>query len=103
MESDGTAKLSDPEGKLKELERELEAVGRGGETDAVTAQAGWTPSNGEAPPAPAAAPPAPPPPGATPLTTPFTASWHGTQQQGAAPPPPPPPPAFQGAPPPVPV
>ncbi|HET6509412.1 MAG TPA: hypothetical protein VFG42_21625 [Baekduia sp.] len=70
-----TTTLSELERKLKELERELESVGRGGELDAEPAQAGWTP-----PPDPSAGPP---PPGATPLT----AVWHG----GATPPSGPPP------------
>ncbi|QEC46311.1 hypothetical protein FSW04_01110 [Baekduia soli] len=102
MESDVTATLTELERKLKELERELENVGRGGETDAEPAQSGWPhaadPALSAAPPAPD---PGPPPAG----VTPFTASWHGTA--GAAPPPPgppgPPPPAYNGAPAAVPV
>ncbi|HEV7752555.1 MAG TPA: hypothetical protein VGO71_13505 [Baekduia sp.] len=94
MESDVTSTLTELERKLKELERELESVGRGGELDTDPAQGGWSP------PPPAAAPPqpdpGPPPPGATP----FTAAWHGSGGSLAAPPPPASP--FNGAPP-VPV
>jgi hypothetical protein len=92
MDSDVTSTLSELERKLKELERELASVGRGGEIDAVPAQAGWTPAPVE-PPAPD---PGPPPAGATP----FTAAWHGSGSGAAAPPPPVSP--FDGAPP-VPV
>jgi hypothetical protein len=89
--------LSELERKLKELERELESVGRGGEVDTEPAQEGWTappppPPVGE----PAGDDPGPPPAG----TTPFTATWHGTGGPDAAPPPPASP--FNGAPP-VPV
>jgi hypothetical protein len=81
VESDVNTTLGELERKLKELERELESVGRGGELDAEPAQAGWTPVGGsDTPP--------PPPPGATPLT----AVWHG----GATPPPGGPPPAPLG-------
>jgi hypothetical protein len=68
MEPDVTSTLTELERKLKELERELESVGRGGEPDTDPAQAGWT-HQAEAEPEQ----PAPPPPG----TTPFTAVWHG--------------------------
>jgi hypothetical protein len=94
VESDVNATLSELERKLKELEQELEAVGRGGETDAEPAQGGWTPPADpdlEPPPAPTATH-EPPPPGA------FTASWHGSGGPAAAPPPPPPSP-YDGAPP----
>jgi hypothetical protein len=67
MEPDVTSTLTELERKLKELERELEAVGRGGEPDTDPAQAGWTPPEPEAeqpPPAPAG-------------PSPFTAVWHG--------------------------
>jgi hypothetical protein len=94
MDSDVTSTLTELERKLKELERELESVGRGGEVDTEAAQEGWT-----APPpigGPAADDPGPPPAG----TTPFTAAWHGTGGPEAAPLPPASP--FDG-PPPVPV
>jgi hypothetical protein len=86
VESDVNATLGELERKLKELEQELESVGRGGETDAEPAQAGWTPpadADVAERPQPAAAPP-PPPPGATPVA----ASWHGTAEPAAPPPPP---------------
>jgi len=92
MESDVTTTLTELERKLKELERELESVGRGGEVDTDPAQGGWTP----APAAPPQPGPGPPPPGATP----FTAAWHGSGGSAGTPVPPASP--FNGAPP-VPV
>jgi hypothetical protein len=94
VESDVTSTLTELERKLRELERELESVGRGGELDTDPAQAGWTP-----PPAPPAAvvQDAGPPPAAS---TTFTAAWHGSGGEQATPPPPVSP--FDGAPP-VPV
>ncbi|HMJ33462.1 MAG TPA: hypothetical protein VK501_06070 [Baekduia sp.] len=90
--------MSELERKLKELERELESVGRGGELDTEPAQAGWTPS-----PAPVStgAPAAAQDPGPPPAdSTPFTAAWHGSGAEQVAGPPPVS--AFNGAPP-VPV
>jgi hypothetical protein len=91
VDSDVTSTLSELERRLKELEQELESVGRGGELDTEPVQGGW-----DAPrPAPARDP-GPPPPGATP----FAAAWHGSG--GPAPAPRPPVSPFDGAPP-VPV
>jgi hypothetical protein len=89
VQSDVTSTLSELERRLKELEQELESVGRGGELDTEPAQGGW-----DAP--PPARGPGPPPPGATP----FAAAWHGSG--GPAPAPAPPVSPFDGAPP-VPV
>jgi hypothetical protein len=89
VDSDVTSTLSELERRLKELEQELESVGRGGELDTEPAQGGW-----DAP--PPSRDPGPPPPGATP----FAAAWHGSG--GAAPVPAPPVSPFDGAPP-VPV
>jgi hypothetical protein len=82
MESDVTTTLGELERKLKELERELETVGRGGELDSDPAQGGWTPVPD--PPQEHAAGPSP--------ATPLTAMWHGTADADA----PPTPPAFNG-------
>lgn len=76
MESDVNSTLSELERKLKDLERELESVGRGGELDADPAQGGWTPS--------------PDPPAGGPPFTPLTAVWHGGATPPQGPPPAPP-------------
>jgi hypothetical protein len=87
MESDVTTTLGELERKLKELERELETVGRGGELDSDPAQGGWTPVPD--PPQEHAVITSPPSPS---TASPLTAMWHGTADADA----PPPPPAFNG-------
>jgi hypothetical protein len=93
MDSDVTATLGDLERKLKQLERELESVGRSGEPG--VAPAGWAPT---APPVSPGAPiPVPVPAPDAPWQA--VASWQAPpQQQGYAPPPPPPPPPPSSAP-----
>jgi hypothetical protein len=73
VESDVNTTLGELERKLKELERELESVGRGGELDTEPVQAGWTP--------------APEPRVGGPASTPLTAVWHGGATPPAGPPP----------------